>query len=907
MPYLLPKRHRNAIDMPKTRVYYLSGKESRTQKGRCKNIGLFYFSGHDKREKMKILGFDIGKLLGLTITPRKPKEWSQDFVEEVKVKDGVIFREDQRGQMHYIKILEFSAVNFMIMSPDEQDLLVLRYMESLRVLPSKFHIKIVTTQTNIDEYIVAARKALEQEKNEKCREMIGNYINHLVREASPQTFRKHYYYIFEYEPPLYGDPASTEIEIIESLNKKAMEVINSFRALGNEVVVAQGEDIDVHLANLIYNHYNKLICKNESFKTRSHRIVADIRKINGLSDSDPLPDVDFKTLFAPKNIDFNESPDYMLMGGLYKSHFFIPGAGIPNTVYTSGGWLTALSNFGENFDLDLYFQKGDRSEKLGKLRGKLQSKSYEAERTDADSMSANEKMGAYTDAMFLRDALQSNGEDIYEMSVVLSTYATTLKELKERKAFIKKKSIEMSVSILECKRFQEEAFYTTGFGVDLTPKMFNLTHRNITSSAVAATYPFTAFLLRDPEGIALGYNLSNRSLIMLDPFDKHYSNANFCIYGAPGRGKSFALMTITSRLRCHGIQQFILAPEKQHEFIPICHEFGGEFIDISPSSKQRINLFDIRPKDSPELSLIGDGTYVEKSWLIEKVESIKIFMNYLIPDLTLAEKVQIETIALEMYSDFGITADNNSIYMEDGSGRLKTMPIMSDFYSRIGKSRELRPDITIILSQFITGAARSMNGHTNVDLDNLYLVFGLENIKGDLLAPSMFIILDYVWGKCREDRTKKKMIAIDELWKLLDVRNPLTGEFVVEIFKLIRGYGGGAMCATQSVVDLFRGGNNFGNTILSCANSKILLGMERKDLTLISEELGLTANEISNITSYRKGQCLLCAGSNHIPVQISASQMEADLFETERSANARKLEEAKRRIEKERESNGQTT
>ena len=115
------------------------------------------------------------------------------------------------------------------------------------------------------------------------------------------------------------------------------------------------------------------------------------------------------------------------------------------------------------------------------------------------------------------------------------------------------------------------------------------------------------------------------------------------------------------------------------------------------------------------------------------------------------------------------------------------------------------------------------------------------------------------------------------------------------------------MCATQSVVDLFRGGNNFGNTILSCANSKILLGMERKDLTLISEELGLTANEISNITSYRKGQCLLCAGSNHIPVQISASQMEADLFETERSANARKLEEAKKRIEKERESNGQTT
>lgn len=850
---------------------------------------------------MGIITDYIEKEIGLTLNSRKTKEWSQDYVEESKIKDGVVVREDQHGKTHYVKILEFSAVNFIIMSPDEQDLLVERYMNSLRTLPGKFHIKVITTQTNIDEYISAARKALQDESNESCREMIGNYINHLVREASPQTFRKHYYYIFEYETALYEEPATTETAIIEALNRKTRDVINSFKALGNEVVVTPGVDPDVSLANLIYNSYNKFICHTETFKERTRRITDDIRKVNRLSDSDPLPDVDFKTLFAPKNIDFNESPDYMLIGGMYRTHFFVPGPSVPNTVLTSGGWLTDLSNFGEDFELDLFFQKGDSSQKLKSLRGKLQNKAYEVERTSEESMTASEKMGAYSDAMYLKDALTSNGEDIYEMCVMISTSCSTLSELKERRAYVKKRSLEMDVPILECKRFQEEAFFSTGFGVDITPKMFNLTHRNLTSSAVAATYPFTAFLLRDPEGIALGYNMSNRSLIMLDPFDKNYSNANFCIYGAPGRGKTFALMTITSRLRCHGIQQFILAPEKQHEFIPLCHAFGGEFVDISPASKQRINLFDIRPKDNPELSLIGDGQYVEKSWLIEKIESIKMFCNYLIPDLTLAEKVQIEKIALHLYEEFGINENNNSIYVNGNGGEIKRMPIMADFYRLVSTDDKLRPDISTILSQFITGAARSMNGQTNVDLDNKYLVFGLENIKGDLLAPSMFIILEYVWGKCREDRTKKKMVAIDELWKLLDERNPLTGEFVVEIFKLIRGYGGGAMCATQSVVDLFRGGSNFGNTILSCANSKILLGMERKDLTLIASELGLSGTEISNITSYRKGQCLLCAGSNHIPVQISASQKEAELFETERSANAKKLEEAKARIKAERE------
>lgn len=871
--------------------------------GGCTGIGLLSFTG----KIMSMKDFDIGKALGLTFNKRAPKEWAQDYVEETKVTNGVVVREDSKGQLHYIKILEFNAVNFIIMSPDEQDALVGKYMSYLRVLPDKFHIKIVTTQTNIDEYIAAARNALQEEINENCRHLIGNYINYLILEASPQTSRKHYYYIFEYEPPSWGEAAKTEEDIINALNKKTQEVIDCFASLGNEVLVSQGEDPDVTLANLIYNHYNRYLCEYETFKDRAHRIAGDTRKINRLTDADPMPDADFKTLFAPKNIDFNESPDYVLINGIYKSHFFIPGSSIPKMVYTNGGWLSNIADFGEDFDLDIYFAKQDKAQKLSKLRGKLSSSSYEAEHTDAESMSAAEKYGAYSDAMYLKDALTEGEEEVYEMSILISCYAARLSDLKQLKDIIKKSAQTMNISILECKRFQEDAFFSTGFGVTPTSKIYNLTHRNLTSSAVAATYPFTAFLLRDPEGISLGYNMANSSLIMLDPFDKHYSNANFCIYGAPGRGKSFALMTITSRLRCLGIQQFILAPEKQHEFIPICNEFGGEFIDISPSSKQRINLFEIRPKDSPELALIGDGSYAEKSWLIEKVETIKIFMGYLIPDLTLAEKVRIETIALNMYGKFGITEDNSSIFENGRNGKIRKMPIMSDFYREIVNAK-LRPDIATILSQFITGAARSMNGQTNVDLDNKYLVFGLENIKGDLLAPSMFIILDFVWGKSREDRTKKKMIAIDELWKLLDERNPLTGEFVVEIFKLIRGYGGGAMCATQSVVDLFRGGSNFGNTILSCANSKILLGMERKDLTLIAEELGLSSTEISSITSYRKGQSLLCAGSNHIPVQIEASERERELFETERSANARKLEEARARIMAERQAeNGQLT
>lgn len=92
----------------------------------------------------------------------------------------------------------------------------------------------------------------------------------------------------------------------------------------------------------------------------------------------------------------------------------------------------------------------------------------------------------------------------------------------------------------------------------------------------------------------------------------------------------------------------------------------------------------------------------------------------------------------------------------------------------------------------------------------------------------MFVALDYVWDKAKEDRTKEKAIFIDEAWELIgddDTNNPnntkaLAGEWVQEIFKIIRGYGGAAIAATQDIGDLDR--SRFGKGILNVAKTKII-------------------------------------------------------------------------------------
>ncbi len=90
----------------------------------------------------------------------------------------------------------------------------------------------------------------------------------------------------------------------------------------------------------------------------------------------------------------------------------------------------------------------------------------------------------------------------------------------------------------------------------------------------------------------------------------------------------------------------------------------------------------------------------------------------------------------------------------------------------------------------------------------------------------MFVALDYVWDKAKEDRTKEKAIFIDEAWELIgddDTSNPnnakaLAGEWVQEIFKIIRGYGGAAVAATQDIGDLDR--SRFGKRHPECCQDE---------------------------------------------------------------------------------------
>ena len=147
----------------------------------------------------------------------------------------------------------------------------------------------------------------------------------------------------------------------------------------------------------------------------------------------------------------------------------------------------------------------------------------------------------------------------------------------------------------------------------LDKKLFERGKRNMLTSAAASCYPFTSYEMSDENGILLGVNKFNNSLVIVDIFDSRvYKNANMAIIGTSGAGKTFTLQLMALRMRRRGTQVFIIAPLKGHEFLRACKNVGGEFISISPASRQCINIMEIRRVDQTANAII-DGVVNDNS------------------------------------------------------------------------------------------------------------------------------------------------------------------------------------------------------------------------------------------------------------------------------------------------------
>ena len=132
---------------------------------------------------------------------------------------------------------------------------------------------------------------------------------------------------------------------------------------------------------------------------------------------------------------------------------------------------------------------------------------------------------------------------------------------------------------------------------------------------------------------------------------------------------------------------------------------------------------------------------------------------------------------------------------------------------------------------------------------------------------------------------QRKAIFIDEIWQLIGASSTrMAAEFCLEIFKVIRGFGGAAVAATQDLSDFFGlEDGKYGRAIINNSKNKIILNLEPDEARTVQETLKLTRSEVRAITQFERGEALICSNSNKVPVVIKASQTELEMITTDRA------------------------
>ena len=812
---------------------------------------------------------------------RKPEKLSftQDFIPIKNLEHGIIETTDGR----YIKILEIEPINFMLRSEEEQYEIICSFASWLKISPVHLQFKSITRKADSDKHIAMLRKETETEESEQCKKLSEGYIRLIKDVGSREALTRRFFLIFRYEE-LRRNENSDYGQICSTLLTAEQNARAYFMQCGNNIL--QPKDPDEATAEILYMFFNRRSCVEEPFHSRVDRIVLDTmaakNKVIGI---DPVPHIRMAHFIAPRGIDLTHR-NYIIMDGLYYSFLYIKGNGYPNKV--RAGWMSSLINAGEGIDVDVFLRRENRSKTIDKVAQRIRLNRTKLKSMQDTSTDYEELAGSIQAGYFIKQGIANYNEDLFYMSVFVTVSARTYEELMWRKQQMTDMLKSMDMYVSDCSFQQEDALRTVMPFLQISPKLEKKSKRNVLTSGAASTYMFTSFEMSDDTGVLLGINRHNNSLCIVDLFDtKKNKNANLNLLGTSGAGKTFTMQLLALRMRMRGIQCYIIAPIKGHEFRRACNRIGGQFIKIAPGSPHCINIMEIRHTISPEMELIDELDYSEMdSLLAQKIQQLMIFFSLLIPDMTNEEEQMLDEALIRTYGKFGITHDNDSVY-EDRKAvppKMKAMPILGDLHEELQKN-EMTKRIAIIVSRFVTGSAQSFNQQTNVDLSNKYIVLDLSELKGKLLPVGMMIALDYVWDKIKSDRTKKKAIMIDEIWQLIGAgSNRMAAEFCLEIFKVIRGFGGAAISATQDLSDFFGlEDGRYGRAIINNSKNKIILNLEPDEAEFVRDTLKLTKTEIRSITRFERGEALICSNNSKVPVIIKASKEEQEMITTDRA------------------------
>ena len=152
---------------------------------------------------------------------------------------------------------------------------------------------------------------------------------------------------------------------------------------------------------------------------------------------------------------------------------------------------------------------------------------------------------------------------------------------------------------------------------------------------------------------------------------------------------------------------------------------------------------------------------------------------------------------------------------------------------------------------------------TNVNTTNRVVSYDIKDLGKQLKTLGMLIVLDYVWNRIAENRAKGKRtwIYMDEIYLLF--ANEYSANFLFELYKRARKWGGIPTGITQNVEDLLK--SETARSMLSNTDFVMMLNQATSDRIQLAKLLNISDNLLGYVTSSESGHGLICCGGSIIP------------------------------------------
>lgn len=771
----------------------------------------------------------------------KAVETVQDSIPIMTVHDKDNLIESYPGE--FSRTYRLGDINYSTQSDEEQERIFERWRAFINSagVSTELQLSIFNRNIDMDAFRDAVLKKERGDDLDYLREQLNNVTMSRVLEGK-NGIRSDTYLTLAIH-------TEDEKKAVSAFQRLDQDTDGSLNKLGSS---AKPVPIDDRL-NILYDIYNPGHAGELLSKTKIVDEDGDSHEVSAFSfDNMRSMGLTVNDMIAPSSIVFHN--DYIELGDKYCRVLKV----MDYPAILSDNFLTGMcaTSFNVLATLNIKPVSNAEADRLINLNLTLirneKMKAQQRARKDggSDDMISPNILERETETLNLRDDMREHDEHLFETTLTFVVFADDLAHLQNYSDTLISEARKSSVILQPMIGSQAEGFNSS------LPLCYNQlkNRRTFKSSSVAALIPFSVTELNDNDGINYSVNAVTRNLILYDR--KSQFNSNGFILGVSGSGKSFAAKTEMLSVML-GTDDDLIVIDPESEYGPLCSAVGGTMIRIAPGGQNVLNPMDVYVNKNMK----QDGDPV-----LEKVDFILNLCATIVKSVYGTDSVQ-ETIIDEcvhkLYEPF---------YRVGMSGRSELMPIpknqmptLTDLYRLLTERTEPEAREVIYALKLYTGngSLSIFGGQTNVDLDNRFVVFDINALGKKLKPVAMLVILDAIWQRIVYNRSigRHTWMYVDEIYLLF--KDEISAEWLQQLWKRARKYGGVPTGITQNVDDLLA--SETGRTMLANSSFVEMLNQAPTDREHLKDLLQLSESQCDYITDAPRGQGLIFTGKQTVP------------------------------------------